>query len=464
MHQPEGKIYFDYAASTPVDPRVYEAMMPYFGEKFGNPSSLHSLGQEAIAAVDRARETVANAIGAEFRDVIFTGSATEANNLALRGSIRGFTRMSTQINAEGVGVSPRPVRDSLRPKLIVSAIEHESVLEAARDLEQEGIEVVYLPVDQEGAVDLEALRKALDERTVLVSVMYANNEIGTIEPISEIAKLIGDFRAQIANRKAESGSDLQFALGTLPLFHTDAAQAFQFLDCDVRKLGVDLMTLSGHKIYGPKGVGAFYIRRPLKAKSYNLKAVITGGGQEFGLRSGTENVPSIVGFARAAELASERRSGERTRLGELKAYFLQKVKQIYPRVEVNGFATTANRKSPACLRVAEGKSGRQIANRDDRRFALSAVPNIMNLYFPDYLAQDLLLRFDQAGVAVSAGAACSTRAPEPSYVVTALGYEKERARRSIRLSFGRPTTKEEIDEAVVRIRMIFAKNSKAQSA
>ena len=393
------RIYLDYAATTPVDPAVLRAMEPYFSEKFGNPGSLHSFGQEAIAAVDRSRETIAKFIGAEFREVIFTGSATEANNLVLRGIIK---------NAQ---------RKIARPRIIVSAIEHESILETAHDLERNGVEIVYLPVDKNGIVDLKKLKASLNEQTVLVSVMYANNEIGTIQPIVEIAKIIGEFKTESAGLKPKLASKKNIAY---PLFHTDAAQAFQFLDCDVRELGVDLMTLSSHKIYGPKGAAALYIRgNSGKAQDNILNALTTGGGQEFGLRPGTENVPAIVGFAKAAELAVTMREKELKRIEKLRDQLLRGIKKIYPKAVLNG---ATNKRE--------------------------ALPNILNIYFPGRASQDLLTRFDLAGLAVSSGSACRSRAFESSYVIEAIGHSKECARSSIRFSLGRPTLKGEIDEAL----------------
>ncbi len=254
-------IYLDYAATTPVHPRVLRAMEPYFSERFGNAGSLHSFGQEAIAAIDRSRETIANAIGAQFREIIFTGSATEANNLALRGSIRGLTqtvRGLTQKNikttTQKFSVSHREVSVSLQPRLIISAVEHESILETARDLENDGTEVIIIPVDRHGIVDLKKLKSALNERTILVSVMYANNEIGTIQPIAKISEIIRNFREElrIKNNELRKRKKASFII---PLFHVDAVQALQFLDCNTQDLGIDLMTLSAHKIYGPKGIG-----------------------------------------------------------------------------------------------------------------------------------------------------------------------------------------------------------------
>ena len=394
------KIYFDYAASTPVDPHVERVMRPYFLKQFGNAGSLHSFGQEAIAALDASRATMARLIGADFHEVIFTGSATEANNLALRGVVG---RWKEDEKNKGI-----------RPRIIMSAIEHESVLETARDLERDGAEVVIVPVDKEGLVDPAAVVSAIigngndGERTVLVSIMYANNEIGSIQPIAAITEAIRGVRTHNGGR--------------YPLLHTDAVQAFQFLDCDVQKLGVDIMTLSAHKIYGPKGVGALYVRNNGVAQNKGnagplttLKPIVTGGGQEFGLRSGTENVPLIVGFAKAAELAAAARKGEAKRLATLRQYLINGIKKTSRKNEVNGPL-----KGPSVL------------------------PNILNIYFPDRSAEDVIVRLDLAGIALSAGSACRARAVEPSYVIKALGHSENRAKSSIRISLGRTTTKGEV--------------------
>jgi cysteine desulfurase len=394
------RIYLDFAASTPVDPEVERAMSPHFTEKFGNPGSLHSFGQEAMAALDKSRETITKSIGADFREIIFTGSATEANNLALRGAVGASTVK--------------------RPRIIVSAIEHESVLETTRDLARGGVEVVYVPVDNCGVVSLEKLKSALNERTVLVSIMYANNEIGTIQPIAEIAEIVKDF-----HRRLSVGGQVSDVGAVSPLLHTDAAQAFQFLDCNVRELGVDLMTLSAHKIYGPKGSGALYMKDGTK-----LTSATTGGGQEFGVRSGTENVPLIVGFAKAVELTAVARERESKRIGELRDYFWGELKKIYSKAELNGG---------------------QLSD-----VSCQTLPNILNVYFPGHLAEDLLTKFDLGGLAVSAGSACRSRAVESSYVIEALGYSKDRAKRNIRFSFGRPTTREEVKNALKIIRGILA--------
>ncbi len=480
------RIYLDYAASTPVDPRVLEAMLPYFGSSparhpsatarheragarqragvagWGNPGSLHSFGQEAMAAVDKSRGTIARAIGADFREVVFTGSATEANNLALRGSIRGLTqtvRRQTQTDSN-FRVGPREVRESQRPRLIVSAIEHESVLETVRDLEREGVEVIYLPVNREGIVNLEKLKNSLNERTIMVSVMYVNNEIGTIQPLFEIKKIIDDFK----NRNFQKEATYHLLPTIYPLFHTDAAQAFQFLGCDVNKLGVDLMTLSSHKIYGPKGVGTLYVRN-LPPTTYHLLPTITGGGQEFGLRSGTENVPAIVGFAEAVEIASSVRYQVSSRIAGLRDYFWRQLRGICPEARTNANYTRNNAEkgprppasAPARLasqrEAGRSSAGEWRAGKSASRPRMSAtLPNILNVYFPGREAQFLLTKLDLAGVAASSGSACRSRAMESSYVIEALGYSKERAKSSIRFSFGRPTTMAEVQRALAIIK------------
>ena|SRR3989344_3174717 len=405
------KIYLDYAATTPVDPMVKKAMLPYFDEKFGNPGSLHSFGQEAIKAIDESRDKIAKVIGANFREIIFTGSATEANNLALRGVI------SSAFETFRAKTTEPPYR------IIISNIEHESIIETCRDLEREGVEIIYLSVDKQGIVNLEKLKESLNEWTILVSIMYANNEIGTIQPIAEITKIINEFKNEPSQ--------------IYPLFHTDAVQAFQFLDCGVKKLGVDLMTLSAHKIYGPKGVGALYART-LNHKPYALSPIITGGGQEFGLRSGTENVASIVGFAEAVKLAAKNREKETKKIGELNDYFWKKIKKVYQKAKLNGKAQNAKRKT-----------------QNNSQFAICNLPNILNIYFPGHRADDMLIKLDLNGIAVSSGSACSARAMKPSYVLKAIGLTDQEIKSSLRFSFGKPTTKKEINETIKKLREIF---------
>lgn len=441
------KIYFDYAATTPMAPEVISAMRPYFKEKFGNPGSLHYFGQEAMAAVDVSRETIAKTIGANFNEIIFTGSATEANNLTLRGVVKNFnnalaTAPQNQNNffpakkfsspsarhpAYGGNQAAAPagcssgqsaIAQNFSPlRIIISAIEHESILETARALEKEGVEIIYLPVDKQGFIDLKKLKESLNEQTILVSVMYANNEIGTIQPIQEISKIINDFKEK----------------RNYPLFHTDAVQAFQFLNCPPPLIdttsseinsslkikqgwGIDLMTLSAHKIYGPKGIGALYAANRIQPL---ITPIITGGGQEFGLRSGTENVPAIAGFAKAAELIVKNRAEETKRVGDLTDYFWQEIKKIEPKAEINGVSSNQLR-----------------------------LPNILNICFSGQNAQDLLIKLDINGVAVSSGSACSAKMLKPSYVLKAIGLPDNKIKNSVRFSFGKFTTKKEIIEAL----------------
>lgn len=452
------KIYFDYAAATPLDPQVKKSMEPYWNEKFGNAGALHSFGQEASAAIFNSRRKIAGLLGADAKEIIFTGSATEANNFVLRGVVKALSQIA---NSKA---------QNFQPKIITSSIEHDSILNTCRDLEKQGVEIIYLPVSKQGIIDLNALKKSLDERTALVSVMYANNEMGAIQPISKIAEIISDFRKQIANSKAQSVNDSRLAISHLPLFHTDAAQAFNYLDCDVNKLGVDphtkrelapsaqdlnysrygvgvdLMTLSCQKIYGPKGVGALFARQQIANskwqmvgdKSENRKQerfaisdlplapIITGGEQqEIGLRGGTENTPGIAGFARAAEIAANLREKQSKRLGELQKYLWDKIKKQIRGVELNGPEIGGKR-----------------------------LPNNINLYFPGTDMHDLVIQLDMKGFAVSAGAACTARVCKESHVLEAMGYKKERAM-GLRIAMGRQTTKKDIDKLLEAVKNII---------
>ena len=380
-------IYLDYAASTPVAPDVLETMLPYFKERFGNPGSIHSFGQSAQSALDKSREAITNALGTKFSELIFTSSATEANNLAIRGVLA-----SANIK---------------NPQIIISSIEHESILDTVKALEKEGVEVVYLPVSSEGLVNPDDVIKNIKDNTILVSIIYASNEIGTIQPIKEISNLIRNFR----------GSK------TYPLFHTDAVQALQFLDCRVEELGIDLMTMSSQKIYGPKGAGALFVKGLEPKGSNKLKSIITGGGQEYNLRSGTENVPAIVGFAKALELIEKNKSIEAKRIKQLRNHLWERLKIMKPELELNGPDVDSS----------------------------SRLENNLNIYFPGHEAQDLVIKLDMAGVSVSTGSACSSRSTKASYVVKALDLGEDRAKSSLRISLGRPSTLSEVDKAYEEI-------------
>lgn len=393
------RYYFDYASTTPVSEAVFDAMKPYFSEKFGNAGSVHFFGQEAIAVVDKSREIIAKELNCDFREVIFAGSATEANNLALRGAVLKWKN---------------DFKDKI-PRIIVSAVEHDSVLEVVRDLAENGAELKIIKVNKEGIIDLENLKELLTPNTVVVSVMLGNNEIGTIQPIKEIGDLIKNFK----DRQREKAG--QFSGNIYPLFHSDASQAFQYLKCDVENLGVDLLTISSHKIYGPKGVGGLFVRRFQKTKGFYIQPISFGGEQEFGMRPGTENVPMIVGFGEAVLETIKTREEEMKRVASLKDYFITEIKKIDKGLEVNGEAK-------------------------------EALPHIVSIYFPKNKAEEIIVALDLAGFAVSAGSACKARAITPSYVVEALGYGPERALGSVRFSFGRATDKSQIDKLIIALK------------
>lgn len=390
------EIYLDYAATTPVDPEVLLAMEPYWGVKFGNPGSIHRAGQEALKAVDDARQTLKDFLGAKaLREIIFTGSATEANNLA-------------------INLVKSDLTNDVKPHVITTAIEHESVLEPIRALEKRGmIQATYLTPDKEGLISPVTVYDALRPETVLVSIGYANNEIGVIQDISHIAKIIQEWKnAKMTNDELRvlQKSIPHNSKFVPPVFHTDAAQATQFLDMNVDRLGVDMMTLSGHKIYGPKGIGALYVRDGVP-----LTPLVYGGGQEYGIRSGTENVPFIAGFAKAIELV-EREDYKiySKEIKKLRNYIAEKIKEIFPPSFING----------------------SIEHR---------LPNNINICFPNTSSEILLIGLSERGVYVSTGAACSARAQKPSHVLRAIGRSEKDARSSIRVTLGKYTKKKEID-------------------
>ncbi len=348
-----------------------------------------------MEAVNSARKKIARIIGADFEDIIFTSSATESNNLAIRGIMKA---------AKQSGISS--------PRLIISSVEHDSVLETARDFEREGVDVIYLPVDASGIINLDILKKSLNKDTILVSVIYANNVTGAMQPIQKIANLIQDCRKTQTNEKLDSH---------YPLFHADAVQAFQYHNCNVDNLGVDLMTLSAHKLYGPKGVGILYS----KNNDFNLlKPIITGGGQEFGLRSSTHNIPAIVGCAEALEKAHRLRNSVKKKVENIRMYFINKLKKISPQCKIHD--------------------------------ATHQSPGIINVYIPE-LPKDAVAKFSSFGIAVSAGSACSSHSPLPSRVLRVMGISEEEAVASIRISFGKYTTRKEIDEALRVIKLMIKK-------
>ncbi len=368
------EIYLDHAATTYIDERVLEAMRPYFCVEFGNPSSMYRAGLRAKDAIDTARSRIAKILQCKADEIIFTGSGTESDNLAILGIAKAHAQHGKHI--------------------IISAIEHHAVLHTAEALKKEGFELTLVPVAEDGIVNPGDVKKALRPDTILVSIMYANNEIGTIQPIHEIGRII---------KESRNGKTL------LPYFHTDACQAAGALNMDVHYLGADLLTFNGSKIYGPKGIGALFIRQGVR-----LEPIVYGGGQEKGLRSGTENTALIVGLARALEIAHEERETENKRLTCLRDYFISEVENRIPKAILNGHRT-------------------------------KRLPNNVNITFLDVEGEAVLLYLDNEGISVSTGSACTSTTLDPSHVILALGVPYEYAHGSIRFSFGRKTTKEDLD-------------------
>ena len=373
-------IYLDHHATTPVDARVLEAMLPFFTEKFGNAASKqHRFGWDASDAVERARKQVAALIGAGSKDVVFTSGATEANNLAIKGAARA---------TEGTESS-----EGRRDHIVTISTEHKAVLDPIASLGRDGWRVTVVPVGRDGLVDVADVAAAISERTALVSVMAANNEIGVLQPIKELA---GAAHAKGA------------------WFHTDAVQAAGKVPFDVEELDVDLASISAHKVYGPKGVGALYVRR--RGRNVSIASQIDGGGHERGMRSGTLNVPGIVGFGRAAEIAREEMASESARVGALRDRLLERLQATTDGMTVNGMM--------------------------DAR-----LPGNLNVSFDGIDGEALLLSLDD--IAVSSGAACTQA--EPSHVLMALGHSKDRALASLRFGIGRGTTADEVDYAAARV-------------
>lgn len=365
-------IYLDHAATTPVHPQVVEAMLPYFSERYGNASSLHTLGREAHQALEQARADVAGILNCGPGEIVFTSCGTESDNLALRGAAWMNRQRGDHI--------------------ITSSIEHHAVGHTCEQLERNfGFEVTYLPVDEHGLVDPAAVERAIAGTTVLISIMYANNEVGTVEPIAEIG-------------------DIARSHGIA--FHTDAVQAAGALSLDVQELNVDLLTLSAHKFYGPKGVGVLYVREGLE-----ILPVLTGGGHERGLRSGTENVAGIVGLAAALKLAEERREEESQRLAALRNRLVEGV-------------------------LWSVGHCRLLGHPDSR------LPNNASIAFEYVEGEGILIGMDLEGIAASSGSACSTGSSEPSHVVTAMGVPPDVARGSLRMTLGHENTEEDVDRVL----------------
>ena len=374
-------IYMDYHATTPVDPRVVEAMSPYFTENFGNAASRnHAFGWRAEEAVGIARSQIAGLIGAVSREIVFTSGATESNNLAIKGVAERHAERGNHI--------------------VTGATEHRAVLDTCRRLEKQGYRVSYMPVRRDGLVEPEAVRRALSDKTILISIMYANNEIGVIQPIAEIGRMARDHGV---------------------VLHVDAAQAVGKIPLDVERDQIDLMSFTAHKMYGPKGIGALYVRRKPRLR---LSPQMDGGGHERGMRSGTLNVPGIVGFGRACELCQVEMNEEATRLGSLRDKLKDGILNRIADVSINGSL--------------------------ERR-----LPHNLNISFAHVDGESLLMGLTD--IAVSSGSACTTDLPEPSHVLQALGVKNESAHSSIRFGLGRFNTEEEIDYAINRVAEVVSR-------
>ena len=374
------RIYLDHAATTPTDPRVLETMLPYFSGAFGNPSSIHSLGQETRAAVEEARHKIASLIGAQSEEIIFTSGGTEADNFAIKGAASANKQKGNHV--------------------ITTSIEHHAVLESCKFLEGQGFGVTCLSVDRNGLVDPDEIRKAITAGTILISVMHANNEVGTVQPIADIGKIAG-----------ERGI----------CFHTDAVQTVGHIPVNVNELGIDLLAMSAHKLYGPKGVGALYIRKGTRIDSF-----MHGGGQERGLRASTENVPAIVGFGKAAEIAQREVDRESKRLTSLRDKLIQGLFERIPEIHLNGHP-------------------------------VQRLPNNVNVSIGFVEGESMAIGLDMEGIAASTGSACTSHDLEPSHVLLALGLPGVLARGSLRFSLGRETTEEEIGRVLEVLPRIVAR-------
>jgi cysteine desulfurase len=388
-------IYFDHSATTPVDKKVLKAMKPYWREHFGNPSSIHTFGQQAVFGVDRARTQAAEFFSCESEEIIFTSGATEANNLALRGIVKALKN------------------EVAHPHIITSKIEHDAIIEPCRDLENEGVEVTYLPVDKKGLVNVSDVQNAIKENTVLVSIMYVNSEVGIREPIREIGKAIEKINENRMNEWQRVGAAQKLPKPRPIYFHTDATQAVNFFDCNVKKLHVDLLSMSGHKIYGPKGVGLLYIK-----KGTGIAPIQLGGHHERNIRSGTLNVPGIVGLGEALFLNTEAECEKNNK----KVAFLRD-------------------------RLVDGltKNISDIVLNTDRE---NSTPAHAHFTFRGAEGESILISLDFAGIAVSTGSACASNSLKSSEVLSAMGVSEEDTNYSIRFTLGKDNTREEIDKVV----------------
>jgi len=381
----ENKIYFDYASTTPVDSRVLKAMLPYFSEKFGNCASLHSFGAEALEALKQSRKTIAKALNASPEEIVFTSSATESNNLALKGVAFANRKKGNH--------------------LVISSIEHACIRESAAWLKKQGFKITIIPVNKYGLVNPKDVEKEIKKNTILVSIIHANNEIGTIQPIAKIGKIL-----QTKNYK----------LKTKVLFHTDAAQSFGKIPIDVKKMNIDLLTASSHKMYGPKGAALLYIKKGTK-----IEPILHGGEQEFGLRSSTVNIPAIVGFAKAVEICEKEMNKESRRQIKLRDKIIKEVLRTIPSSYLNG----------------------HFKNR---------LPNNINLRFDAVEGESILAKLNELSIAISTASACASPKLQPSPVLLACGLKPEQAHSAIRITIGRFTKEKDVNYLIKSLQKVVS--------
>ncbi|PIP27984.1 MAG: cysteine desulfurase NifS [Candidatus Moranbacteria bacterium CG23_combo_of_CG06-09_8_20_14_all_35_22] len=386
-------IYLDHAATTAVDKKVLQEMMPYFSDKYGNASSLHYFGQEASQAVEKARIQVAKYFNANLNEIIFTSGATESNNLVIKGVVKAYYK-----------------KEKKKPHIITTAFEHHCVLNAVKNLEKENlVEATFINPKKDGVISVADIKNAIKSNTILISVMYVNNEIGTVQPIAEIGKIIQKNNPKI-------------------IFHTDATQAVNYFDCNVEKLGVDLLSMSAHKIYGPKGVGVLYIKKGLI-----IAKIQDGGAQEFGLRAGTINTSGIVGLGSAISMIKDQRTTNNEKIKKLRDYLIAKVLKEIPDSRLNGSK-------------------------------IKRSPNNVNVNFSRVEGESLLMMLSSEGIFASTGSACSSGSLSPSHVLLSLGLKPEETHGSLRLTLGKNTTKKEVDYAVKVIKRSVEKLRKVSGS
>ena len=405
--------YFDNAATTKIKPEVFDEMKPYLTEQYGNPSSIYSLGRNAKRAIELARERVANLINCEKNEIYFTSCGSESDNMAIRGVAYKYCDFTARLNLAKEDNKENKSRKIIKNHIITSKIEHNAILNTCESLKKEGFKITYLNVDSDGRIDLKQLQESITDNTILVSIMFANNEIGTVEPIEEISQII-----KMANKTRKPDEPKI-------LFHTDAVQAVGNIHIDVKELGIDILSMSGHKIHAPKGIGAIYIKKDIEINRF-----IYGGHQEKNMRAGTENLAEIVGFGKACEIAKNNLENHIKYLKELRDYY---IKQLLKKID----------------KKIEPKVNGSMVYR---------LPGNCNISFPGIDSTELLLRLDEKGICVSNGSACNSSEPTPSHVLTSIGLDEQMSKSAIRTTFSDFNTKSQIDYLINQIILNVSKH------